>query len=860
MKIAVNWRALSIAAAAVALVPTAWPASAPAQALAQAPEALPIDMLYSIPSIIGTSPEGYVWSPDGTEVAFLWNDEGRRFRDLWVYSTVTGQKRRLTSHASQAPADTWAQGIAQAAWVPGPGKRLAYVLGGKAYLVEDGGSPKPVAEALKAVRQLTLSPDGRHLALVNGGPTDRNSHMFLPGGGLWVIDLAAAELAPPREIVAGGERLYIDRYEWSADGRSIAFVQGDESGVPFYDLHYALDGEPKVERISRPFPGDPTRKYRVGVIAAGGEPRWMARSNERDPVWNFGLSSDGRSLFVNASDFLIKHHSVLVYDVASGKATTYFDELDPKRSEQNWQVEWAPGDKGLVILTDIDGYDQLYHQATPGGRPRRITTGKWDIESFTVDGARGQIHFVSDEPHVAERQFYRVAIGGGRITRLSAVAGTHAPVYSPDFRYAADRFSNDQTPPELYLADLRGTKPAVPVTKSPLPAFYQQKWAQVEYVEFPSHIDGAPLIGRVTLPRDYDPAKKYPMIVGSVYRDTVRNQWGGRTSHPVWGPRPESRGARLYPAQRERPQQLRPGQGAFAGAQRLWRHRCRGSRKRRPLHGRAGKGRSRARRHLGIELWRPADADLAVPQARSLCGRDRRRPRQQRLARRAGADARDGRTQRRRLSRPLRASVRALFRRRADQAADDDPGHQGPHRALCRHAGAGAEADQERQELRGGADPRQRSQLGHAQPGGYTLLVQEDDRVLRSLPEAGAGERAGQVSQPAETGGSRASQTTMRQFSSSSSLARPISVQRHERLAPLPPRRRRRLAFGATRCAGRECGPPSGSRLPPAARPQLPAHELRFRPGTPPRGPLGRIYIGFELSSGTKSFPGSPGV
>jgi dipeptidyl-peptidase-4 len=29
--------------------------------------------------------------------------------------------------------------------------------------------------------------------------------------------------------------------------------------------------------------------------------------------------------------------------------------------------------------------------------------------------------------------------------------------------------------------------------------------------------------------------KKYPAILGSVYSNTVRNQWGGRTAHPTWG-------------------------------------------------------------------------------------------------------------------------------------------------------------------------------------------------------------------------------------------------------------------------------------------------------------------------------------
>jgi dipeptidyl-peptidase-4 len=32
-----------------------------------------------------------------------------------------------------------------------------------------------------------------------------------------------------------------------------------------------------------------------------------------------------------------------------------------------------------------------------------------------------------------------------------------------------------------------------------------------------------------------DRTKTYPAILGSVYSNTVRNQWGGRTAHPTWG-------------------------------------------------------------------------------------------------------------------------------------------------------------------------------------------------------------------------------------------------------------------------------------------------------------------------------------
>jgi dipeptidyl-peptidase-4 len=73
------------------------------------------------------------------------------------------------------------------------------------------------------------------------------------------------------------------------------------------------------------------------------------------------------------------------------------------------------------------------------------------------------------------------------------------------------------------------------VTYSPVPEFDEYSWIEAEFVSFPSHVDGSTLHGRIALPVDFDPARKYPAIVGSVYTDSVRNQWGWRTAHPTWG-------------------------------------------------------------------------------------------------------------------------------------------------------------------------------------------------------------------------------------------------------------------------------------------------------------------------------------
>ena len=94
---------------------------------------------------------------------------------------------------------------------------------------------------------------------------------------------------------------------------------------------------------------------------------------------------------------------------------------------------------------------------------------------------------------------------------------------------AAVRYrSADDSPTELYIASLSGAAGAEKrITKSTPPEFDSIPWVKPKYVTFPSHLDGVTLHGRLFLPPNLDPSKKYPVILGPVYPNSVRNRWGG---------------------------------------------------------------------------------------------------------------------------------------------------------------------------------------------------------------------------------------------------------------------------------------------------------------------------------------------
>jgi dipeptidyl-peptidase-4 len=475
---------------------------------------LDIDGLYRTPSLIGTKPTHVVWSPDSSRVAFAWNDEGRAFKDVWTWSPGTEQAIRLTHFGEHD------KGVSDLAWADT--ESVVYVLGDSLMRREIGSVQAIELASGERPRNLAPSPDSQQLA-------------YVTNEGLHLLELGIKKTEPVLVLAHDDPAVRLASLQWSKNGTRLAFMQIDSRPLPQREIHYQTREGQQVMTVRRAFPGDETALYKVGVLdAPSGVVRFLKRPDERDYVWNFGISSDGSKLFLNGSDLLIKHHRIDVYDLDSGEREVFYQEHDPLHLRPDWRAAWAPDDKGLLILTDRDGYLHLYHQADATAEPRALTSGQWEISSFRADKTGEWAYFLANRSHLADKTLYRVPFAGGDIERVTDGHGTHQPVFSPDMHHAISLFSDDQTPHDLYHLDL-GSLETTKITRSPQPGFHEQHWAEVRYVEFPSRLDGVELVGRLSLPPDYDSSQTYPLIVGSIYSDSVLNQWGGRQSHPTWG-------------------------------------------------------------------------------------------------------------------------------------------------------------------------------------------------------------------------------------------------------------------------------------------------------------------------------------
>lgn len=195
--------------------------------------ALSLEMLYAEPSIIGTAPEGAVWS-DGTRLAFCGTATGRAFR-VWIYDVaVAFCKHRLTWLGDEK---NWLRYHAGSLARRQPPSCLYWKA--RLHIVDANGKVREVEPDRREIGALAVAPDGLRLA-------------FTSGGSLLVRDFGND--APARVLVDSAERLGVETFQWSKDGTLIAFVQADNRNVRQIESPMTPAGWRGATRTPAPFP------------------------------------------------------------------------------------------------------------------------------------------------------------------------------------------------------------------------------------------------------------------------------------------------------------------------------------------------------------------------------------------------------------------------------------------------------------------------------------------------------------------------------------------------------------------------------------------------------------------------------
>ena len=180
-------------------------------------------------------------------------------------------------------------------------------------------------------------------------------------------------------------------------------------------------------------------------------------------------------------------------------------------------------EKFIYRTDNRDGYKNLYLCSTDGSISR-LTKTDADVEYVGNDGKA--VYYTSAEVSPVQNHLFKVDVKSGRSTRLTFEEGWHSVRLSPDCRYFIDVYSNLSTPG---VTDLKSTDGKSDVTlfqaEDPTEGF---AYCEIDLGTVKSADGKYDNWYRLIKPKDFDPSKKYPVILyvyGGPHSQLVRDTW-----------------------------------------------------------------------------------------------------------------------------------------------------------------------------------------------------------------------------------------------------------------------------------------------------------------------------------------------
>jgi dipeptidyl aminopeptidase/acylaminoacyl peptidase len=154
----------------------------------------------------------------------------------------------------------------------------------------------------------------------------------------------------------------------------------------------------------------------------------------------------------------------------------------------------------IYFQSEADGYSHLYRLDVKIGVKTQLTKGKFEVQSVQLSKDKQTFYLTTNEVHPGEQHYYRMAITGGPRVKLTEGKGAHDVQLSPDETQLAIRYSNSNSPWELYLRENKTGAKAEKFTTSTTEAFRAYPWREAKVITFKAS-DGADVYARVYEPK-----------------------------------------------------------------------------------------------------------------------------------------------------------------------------------------------------------------------------------------------------------------------------------------------------------------------------------------------------------------------
>lgn len=435
-----------------------------------------------------------VWSADNRQV-LIYNNTRRVWRydtrgDYWLLNLSDGRLRQIGKGLPEAS-------LMFAKFSP-DGQRIAYVSANNLYTEE------------AATGRITRLTDDGNARIVNG-----------------TFDWVYEEEFNCR-----------DGFRWSPDSRYLAYWQSDTEGTGVFDIINNVDSlYPEIIHFPYPKAGTANAAVKVGYVSAqGGPTTWIAipgdPRNHYLPRMEFIPGSN--DLFIQQLNRPQNTNKVWIARIGESQPANIFTDHDDAWLDTNDHILWLKNNTYFTWESERSGWRHLYRISRDGQDIQPITQGDFDyIEPVGADLKEGIAYFIASPDNFTQRYLYSAKLlGNGEVKRLSPAdqPGQHRYQMSPTGKWAVHTYSNASTPSAIDMVSFPKHR-SVRILETNAAARQQYAALGLNPKEFIQVRSGDLLLDAWMIkPVDFDPAKKYPVIIevyGEPANATVQDVWAG---------------------------------------------------------------------------------------------------------------------------------------------------------------------------------------------------------------------------------------------------------------------------------------------------------------------------------------------
>jgi dipeptidyl aminopeptidase/acylaminoacyl peptidase len=395
-------------------------------------------------------------SPDGRYIAYTvqqadW-DENEFVQQIWIANADTGDRYQLTSGKKSSQSPLWSPDSKRLAFISDrDGKKQIYVIN------PHGGEAQQLTSEDNGVMSFHWAPDGRSIAFTSTGPDAKSKK---------------------------------DRKEKYGD---FEIIEGDYSQVRLWLVKAPAEIPSDPKQRPKPELLTESDKFSVGDFSWSPDSSHIAFSAARDPDLS---SSETTQLYT--------------IDLADRHVKKLLDANGP-----NQNPHWSPDGQRIAFVTG-NGDPFFFYADTriavipaAGGEPR-ILTAKFDEDSRLIDWGPDGIYFGALQKTSAH--LFRLNADTLAVERITAPDSffMNNASFTPDHRMFAGVGAMPNRFSEVFVSSAKDFAPKyLSDMGDQLKNF---KLTTREVVEWKS-IDGTSIQGILIKPADYDPSRKYPLLV-----------------------------------------------------------------------------------------------------------------------------------------------------------------------------------------------------------------------------------------------------------------------------------------------------------------------------------------------------------